>query len=409
MRGIVAGLMCLLALGGRGAPVEGFVDARWGERVSSDTGRESATLREVRVQAGQTRYLGPVDVRVKADFVYDDLDGDREEVDLDTGEGWVDLRTAWAAFRPAPWVDVKVGRQVLTWGTGDLLFLNDLFPKDWRSFFVGRDVEYLKAPSDAVWAAVYPGDWTLDLVWTPEFDPDRYLTGERISFYPDRFTPESPLPAEVPDGSEWAARLSRVFGSVETALYGYQGYWKSPAGFNARGRAVFPELRVWGASVLFPAAGGLMNLEGAYYDSLEDRSGTDPNIDNSEARLLAGYSREVRTDLTLGVQAYVEWLQDAAAYERNLPAGHPARDELRQVYTVRMTQFLMKQKLTLSAFLFASPTDEDAYLRGSAEYKWTDRLATTVGANLFAGREDSTFFGQFDDNSNVYVAVRHWF
>ncbi|MFW6031595.1 MAG: hypothetical protein ACOC9T_03300, partial [Myxococcota bacterium] len=32
-------------------------------------------------------------------------------------------------------------------GTGDLVFLNDLFPKDWRSFLLGRDLDYLKAPS----------------------------------------------------------------------------------------------------------------------------------------------------------------------------------------------------------------------------------------------------------------------
>ena len=34
--------------------------------------------------------------------------------------------------------DVKIGQQVLTWGTGDYVFLNDLFPKDYPSFFAGR-------------------------------------------------------------------------------------------------------------------------------------------------------------------------------------------------------------------------------------------------------------------------------
>ena len=35
--------------------------------------------------------------------------------------------------------DLKIGQQVLTWGTGDYVFLNDLFPKDYQSFFSGRD------------------------------------------------------------------------------------------------------------------------------------------------------------------------------------------------------------------------------------------------------------------------------
>lgn len=390
-------------------PVDGFVDARMGERTGSAEGYDDATLREVRVQVGQTRYVGPLDVRVKADFLYDDLAEDRSDIDLDSGEGWMDLRTAWVAFRPAPWADVKAGRQVMTWGTGDLLFLNDLFPKDWRSFFIGRDVEYLKAPSDAVWTALYHGDWTLDLVWTPRFDADRYLAGGRIDIASAPFTPEDPLRTDEPDDSEWHARLARNFGSVETALYAYRGFWKSPAGFTPGGVGVFPELRVWGGSVLMPAAGGLFNLEGAYYDSLEDRKGDDPLTDNSEVRLLAGYTRELAANFTLGLQGYVEWLRDHDAYEAALPPERPARDEVRGVATLRLTRLLMNQNLTLSGFLFASPTDEDGYLRLSAEYKWTDRLATTAGANLFAGRDDSTFFGQFENNRNVYVAIRRWF
>ncbi|MBI3067936.1 MAG: hypothetical protein HYY79_03365, partial [Betaproteobacteria bacterium] len=33
---------------------------------------------------------------------------------------------------------LRVGRQVITWGVGDLLFIHDTFPKDWRAFFTGQ-------------------------------------------------------------------------------------------------------------------------------------------------------------------------------------------------------------------------------------------------------------------------------
>jgi hypothetical protein len=390
-------------------PVDGFVESRVGGRLQSDSGQDSASIREVRLQAGQSWFVGPFDVQAKADFLYDDLATDRGDVDLDSGDGWVDLRTAWLAFRPTMWMDVKAGRQVLTWGTGDLLFLNDMFPKDWQSFFNGRDVEYLKAPSDAVWTAVYQGDWTLDVVWTPQFDSDRYLDGDGISFFSGMYTPDNPLPTDEPTDSEWALRLARNFGSVETALYAYQGFWKSPGGMNAEGVAVFPELRVWGASLLMPAGDGLFNLEGSYYDSLEDRNGDNPFLNNSEVRFLAGYNRELAANFMMGLQAYVEWIQDYDAYETALPPGQPQRDELREVTTLRLTRLLMNQTLTLSGFLFYSPTDQDGYLRASAEYKWTDQLATTLGVNLFAGKEEHTFFGQFENNSNVYLAIRRWF
>ena len=56
-----------------------------------------------------------------------------------------------------------------TWGTGDLVFLNDLFPKDFVSFFAGRDDEYLKAPGDALRITHYSKAVNIDFVWTPVF------------------------------------------------------------------------------------------------------------------------------------------------------------------------------------------------------------------------------------------------
>jgi len=406
MKNIIS-LLSLLALP-LSAQLDGFVETRIGGRTQSDPGQDSASIREVRLQLDHRGFYGPADVDLKADILYDDLDSRRSDIDLETGAGWLDLRTASVAFQPTEWTDVKLGRQVFTWGTGDLLFINDLFPKDWKSFFNGRDVEYLKAPSDAVWLANFIGDWTLDLIWTPRFDSDRYLDGNGISFYPGVFTPENRMPVDKPSGSEWAARLSRYFGSAEGAVYLYDGYWKSPAGFSEEGRGLFPRLSVYGASVQLPALGGLFNAETGYYHSRDDSSGDNPMLPNSEARFLLGYSREVMADFTVGVQGYVEWMQDHDRYRASLPEGMRERDELRQVGTLRLTRLLMNQNLILSGFLFVSPTDEDGYLRGSVEYKWTDTLTTTLGGNWFFGSDPDSFFGQLEDNSNLYISVRRW-
>lgn len=80
-------------------------------------------------------------------------------------------------------MDVKLGRQVLTWGTGDLLFINDLFPKDWESFFIGRDTEYLKAPSDAFTASLFFAPLNVDLIYVPIFNNSTYINGSRLSYW----------------------------------------------------------------------------------------------------------------------------------------------------------------------------------------------------------------------------------
>ena len=154
---------------------------------------------------------------------------------------------------------------------------------------------------------------------------------------------------------------------------------------------------------------GIGNAEIGYYDSVDDRTGDDPLINNSEMRYLVGYTQEIARDFTAGIQYYIEQMLDYDAYEDNQPAGMAKRDEFRHLTTLRLTKLLMNQNLTLSLFTYYSPSDEDVYLRPIANYKASDNLSVEVGANFFCGDEPYTFFGQFEDNTNAYLAVRYSF
>lgn len=139
--------------------LSGFFEVRAGSRVKEDPVQDDAGLAEARIQLSYDRSVAELlprgRFRLTTDLLFDALDDDRGTVDLDSGEGFVDLRELWVSLTPLSFMDAKAGRQVLTWGTGNLIFLNDLFPKDYRSFFLGRDLDYLKAPSDAVTASLY--------------------------------------------------------------------------------------------------------------------------------------------------------------------------------------------------------------------------------------------------------------
>lgn len=397
-----------------GIDVHGFADLRFGSRLQDDATQRDTSLAESRLQLDLQRYGRYVSWQVKGDFVYDDVAPDHD-IDLEAGRGWFDLREANLLFTPLPSMDVKLGRQVLTWGTGDLLFINDLFPKDWQSFFTGRDETYLKAPSDAIFISWFPRFGNLDIAYMPRFDSDRFIRGERLSYWNPlagqtvgRNAIVDPLqPDEWFQDDEIALRYYRNFGSFEWALYGYDGYWKSPAGFDAgSARATFPRLRVYGSSLRGPVGSGLINLETGYYDSRDDGQGDDPLTPNSEWRFLVGYEREIGNELTLASQAYTENLLNYRAYRQTNPPGAPLRDEWRALLTLRLTKQLLSQTLRLSLFSYWSPTDQDAYIRPHVRYKWTDAWELSAGGNLFLGREPHTFFGQFEDNSNLYGAVR---
>lgn len=401
--------------------LNGFWEVRGGTRIQPDRHEDDASIGEMRLQLEWEKTFGGVTFKYTGDVLYDPVDDRLGKVDLVRGTGWFDLRETWALFSPADRMDVKVGRQVLTWGTGDLVFVNDLFPKDWQAFFIGRDLEYLKAPSDAVKTSLFSDVANVDVVYMPRFNPSRFVSGRRISYYSRTMgrragqdaIVKTDLPNEWFDDSEWAARVSRKLGSYELAGYGYWGYWKTPEGFDpVRGRATYPRLSTYGASVRGPLGRGIANVEAAWYDSRQDRSGSDPMVRNSEIRLLAGYETdlpELAPELTLGLQYYVEVMQGYGAYRRTLPAGSKAADRDRHVVTVRLTKQLMNQDLTLGLFTYYSPTDSDAYIRPNAKYKIDDHWAAEVGANVFVGKYDHTFFGQFERNSNIYFSLRYAF
>jgi len=306
----------------------GFFELRAGVRTQDDPYQgDDASVGEARLQIELEKTWGALTARATVDLVYDAV-VDEHGTDLDEGTGVVDLRAAYVSFSPLEKVDVKLGRQVLTWGTGDLIFINDLFPKDWRSFFVGRDEEYLKAPSDALKAGLYLGAVNLDVVYSPRFDSDRFIDGSRISFWNSglgRLSGDGAL-VEVERPQDWftddeaAARLSGTARGWELAAYAYRGFWKSPAGQDvSSGRATFPQLAAYGASIRGTVGGGIGNVEVGYYDSLDDPAGDDPLVRNGEFRAMVGYEREVARELTMGLQFR----------PREVPGGAPAGSERR--------------------------------------------------------------------------------
>ncbi len=396
----------------------GFLDARYGTRTQNDPHQPPTTLGELRLQLQAEKAFDDGSVfRFTPDFLLDPVPEERS-FNLEEGTGWLDVRELNYQFTPVEFMDVKVGRQILTWGTGDMVFLNDLFPKDWQSFLSGRDVEYLKAPSDAVKSSFFTDLVNLDVVYVPRFDADRYVSGSRLSYWNPllgrRAGRDNMLPVATPDDwfsdSEVHWRFFRTIRGYELAAYGYYGFWKTPAGIApARSTFIHPDLSAYGWSARGPLYKGIINVEMAYYDSRDDRSGNDPFIPNSQIRGLVGYTQEVARDFNVGVQYYVEQMMNYSSYTRTLPAGQPRNDRTRHLVTLRLTKLALNQNLTLSLFTFYSPSDQDAYFRPLASYKISDDWAVDVGANFFVGRDSNTFFGQFEDNSNVYVSLRYSF
>ncbi len=391
-------------------PLHGFLEVAGGVRLQDDPAQpEDATLGEGRVQLEVShRWEKGPKVFLRTDFIGDAV--------LETTK--IEVREAYLDSPPIPRLDLRIGRQVLTWGTGDFLFINDLFPKDYLSFFVGRQSQYLKVASDALKASLFIEPFSLDLVAIPFFTPDRVPTGERLSFFDGLrgriVGKDADLTLEEPKetfgNTEVALRLLGHLQSYEVALYGFKGFFHSPLGVKDPAKRVlfYPKLNVYGASARGPVLGGIANVELGYYDSREDHDGTDPFVENPSIKYLVGYERQPWADFTLGVQYFLDQMLKFDRFQASLPPGAPTRDELRHLLTVRLTQLLRYQTIELSLFVFYSPSDGDSYLRPSVSYKVTDHLTVVLGANLFSGGK-STPFGQLEANDHLYLRLTYSF
>ncbi|MBE9536967.1 MAG: hypothetical protein IMF07_07270 [Proteobacteria bacterium] len=395
--------------------LHGFAEGAYGARFHNDlTRKDNYNLSEARLQLKGSHLPKMLENWQPEFFFKGDILHDRYS---ETTQGI--LREAYLFLTPLPTVDLKVGRQILTWGTGDLLFINDLFPKDYVSFMIGRDDEYLKLPSDAIKASFFLPKISIDVILTPQAEQNNSINGERLSFYNGLIgeivgqngSGDFHEPAHTLRNMETAARVYRNFGSIEGALYYFKGFYKEPLGVSdpVNWDFFYPRLAVYGASLRGPFAGGIGNIELGYYDSREDRSGGNSSIENSAVKYLAGYEKDMGKDLKLGLQYQLEQMLDYDAYRAGVNPGSPADDEYRHLLTLRLTQLMMDQNLNIGLFVFYSPSDKDIHLRPRISYKFNDNMSGTIGANIFEGDKSHTFFGQLDRNDNIYTRVRYSF
>ena len=312
--------------------------------------------------------------------------------------------------------DFRVGRQIITWGLGDLIFINDIFPKDWQAFFSGRPVEYLKIGVDGVKSTLTYSLVSIELAVMPFFEPDNFPTSRDFFLYDplSGVTNRSEIRPDLSlQNSEQALRLYRNFGGYEISLYGYRGFFRTPSimldSASSSLTYIFPKLSVYGTSLQRNIHNGILSLEYGFSDSRQDPDGTNPLISNSLHKFLAGYQRQGWTDFSYAFQFYAELISNYDRYKYSLPSSISVQDEFRYLLTSRATQLLKYQTWKISFFGFYSPSDKDYYLIPEVQYKFSDKLWLSLGANIFGGEKKTTFLGQFDKNDNLYSSLRYEF
>jgi hypothetical protein len=386
----------------------GFVQSNYSARttgLSPGSNKSDFLWADHRFQLKFTASEGTARAFAKVDLFQD---ARKKENNLEVREAYLDYSTGSFDFR--------AGRQIITWGLGDLLFINDVFPKDWQAFFSGRPVEYLKLGVEGIKTTFTSSSLAGELALIPFFEPDNLPTSQDFFLY-DPLSSVTNRSEKKPDqkleNSEQAVRLYRNIGGCEAALYIYRGFFRSPSALPDSSLSsltyLYPKQSVYGVSLQRNIYNGILSLEYGYSDSRQDKEGSNPLIPNSFHKMLTGYQRQGWTDFSYTLQFYGELMEDYDEYKSALFPGFSKQEEFRYLLTLRATQLLKYQTLKLSFFGFYSPSDNDYYLIPEAQYKFSDRLWVSVGGNVFGGERQTTFFGQLDRNDNLFMTVRYEF
>ena len=357
--------------------------------------------------------------------LYAKIDVVRDDISSDT---YVDIRELRLQYTPVRWLDISVGKQVSTWGVADMLFINDLFPKNWNGNFLGRDMEYLKDSSTSLRLTSYIKKWTWDVVYTPQFAPDTTPTGCYLSVYDPNsgqiISNDQNCNSENMAGgrksrdindSELAMSLRRYIGGHQLAFYYYRGFYKNPKSLQGMGtsedpfRPFYSRLNVFGLSTEGQAGPGILTSEFGVYDSLDDVDGLNPLVENSQLKFLVGYKMDLNANLMVGTQWYLESFQDYDNYEQSVGFNPYRKEKNSNTFTLRVMVKGQQETLFVNLFAYVRPEDHDSFIKLDCSKRMDDNFSIIAGVNIFDGKEgfEAREFGMLKHDDNVFVRLRY--
>jgi hypothetical protein len=333
---------------------------------------------------------------------------DYTEQVLDRHEQEVELTDTYLSGRLGQRVDIKLGRQIVVWGTSENLRVTDILnPLDLREPGI-TDIEELRLPVAMTRIDVGAGPWQLTGLAihehrfhkTPAYGHEFYAYGFPLP-------PDSKPPCSL-DSTELAVAAHGFFKGWDLAFYWARFYDDNP--HLAIGESFLPELRhsrltMIGTAWDLAAGDFLIKAEAAHFRELETFYLPGQRLARSE--LLAGleYTGPADTWVTFEVVGrHLHGFQPVL----ELPPDMARENELDWV--LRVSQAFRHQTLlvTAVAMSFGVKGDGGALQRLEARYDLNDRIEITGGVVLYQSGDRPGFVG-IGDNDRLFIEIEFRF
>ncbi len=350
------------------------------------------------------------------------------------------LREAYVDFYgfPFPWLDLRLGRQRIAWGTADRVNPTDnLNPDDLEDVWdFGRHLG-----SDAIKITGYLGQFTLTGVLIPTFTPASpplpewasalmppvALDGLTIQNIKDEII----LPANnFRDSSVFGVKLASNFMGYDFSLSYVHGRddlplvkdvvvekWSGQA-VDVLARLIYPRMNIWGVDMAGAVGGAGVWAEAAVFF---------PERVKGEVVFPApGFGLVRQTTIPLSNQAYTKWVVGAdytfvSGIYLNFQLAHGflherGAAELGNYFLFNVEWRLLHDKLKLIPLAgcvevkrFSRLTRQFAYIwTSTVEYHPGGNAVFTAGLRLIDGRGE-TNFGRLEDRDEIFVRMKYSF
>jgi len=319
--------------------------------------------------------------------------------------------------------DLRLGRQRISWGKSEGLFVADLVsPLDLREFLL-QDLEDLKLPVSAlrVWYYMHE-NFSLEGVWLPYFEPPLRAQGDSPWAFNQPAPPvpavieEAILPAKTMWNSELAVRINTLWLGADWALatlYIWDDWMVRHAKLTTDSLTQQPfafitpyyhRVHVFTLGAERPYRSLVFRAEGAYYPvryfPTMNPQDADMVSESSFLDLLIACDWKINSDWSLGTQAFWRRIidHDSAFVD----------PQNRQFASMSIVGSMIDGYLKPSCFLLYGFEEAEYLLRLRMECEPVNSVTLAAGIDIIGG-EQQGILGNFKDNDLCYLEVHYSF
>ena len=379
--------------------LNGFVDTYHALQLSSPYKIMSSRTRlrlEMRANYGEASLFSSVNL------AYNGI------IDAQTGAF---LREAYLDYA-GKYLEVKAGRQIITWGVADGLRITDLIsPMDYTEF-MANDYDDIRVPVNAI-NLKYPGEsFSAELVFVPV--PEYFVmpSGEdnpwTMPLPPNASMDLSGTPEKHIKNSEVGTRLRFFLENLDFSLTALRTFNKSPvtiADYDPKAGSVlikglYKPMYVLGGDFSIPVGEFVVRGEMAGYFG-------EPIALNDSRRYrlrktfnaLLGLDWYAGDNWTFMVQYMHKVIMD---YRREL-----GMEQNTSMVTARVSKELLNNTLKLSVYGMYDIDNVSFYIRPAADYLLNDQITVSLGSDILGGRRGT--FKTYNKNTQIWVKGKYFF